>query len=694
MSVKDKIQAFEALQHITPSSTPETNVQKGPSESFKNLRARFENPPAPPPTQQLVNQIGKTTLVDTPKAQERSEPLMTTISAHTGIKSNTAKTSSDLEAEARKEIKEKGVKLDKDLGNLSASDFESILSVAIHTPLPHLKTFVLHKMQEANPIAKVEFSDQNIPMKENFLLLELAARPFDAEMVKDFKALVNLGYLITPTTVKVCMLFQNLPLLNFIFSQPACKNWMQSQQVVILEELLKTSNANTAEILFHHFPDLGAQCPSSLLQQAVEKGNSKFVEWIMEHGKNLSTEENEKFLKLAIGQYNLPLIRQFSTEKNTQSFLKILGLEALTGPEQKQKRFEILLNFALNSPMSEIYKLVEAHPHFVDVLPEVLEKVPLLVRFPKAHRSELNFTSDKQFYNQTNSYATENANFVKEVVSKLPSMSRDQFLDAIVQNRFDRNPKLIELYKEKMVNAPDNLPHTPLLVHVSREREVPIFLLGVGAVEPLRYYESLTHLSNLLYDKNHNTWQLPSQDQLISRETEYEGRPVGMIAFPYALPSGEKVEVTRLTLSSLSTRWLHPEQPTVSKMQNHLEELHRELINYKLDASDPANKKEFLVKLTKAYWLMATLCEMKRGTPHNSMIFLNAICTYQGLPPPIPKQEHFFLDNTMLMTTINHAIEHWEEYFEPTIDQVLGKEKTKELIALNPALSRFCTNLS
>lgn len=67
-------------------------------------------------------------------------------------------------------------------------------------------------------------------------------------------------------------------------------------------------------------------------------------------------------------------------------------------------------------------------------------------------------------------------------------------------------------------------------------------------------------------------------------------------------------------------------------------------------------------------------------------------------PPPIPKIDHFFLDNTMIVTPVEKAIENWESYFESTLDAALrnhyGEASHRmlyRLLAKNGDLLRLCS---
>ena len=76
------------------------------------------------------------------------------------------------------------------------------------------------------------------------------------------------------------------------------------------------------------------------------------------------------------------------------------------------------------------------------------------------------------------------------------------------------------------------------------------------------------------------------------------------------------------------------------------------------------NQEEFYKLVVRGYWLITTLSEMGRGTPHNAIIWLNIVYDKNKLPPPIPKMEYFMLDNMMLVLTVEEAIARWHTFFE------------------------------
>lgn len=142
----------------------------------------------------------------------------------------------------------------------------------------------------------------------------------------------------------------------------------------------------------------------------------------------------------------------------------------------------------------------------------------------------------------------------------------------------------------------------------------------------------------------------------------------------------------------------HTPQTTLKEIQNHVEELQKEILTYNLNFTDSKNLKLFYEKVARGYWLIATLCETVRGTPHNAMIWLNLMYEHHKLPPPIPKIDHFFLDNTMLVTPVEKAIENWESYFESPLDVSLKKthgdtwqDALRHLLEINGDLLKHCS---
>lgn len=578
---------------------------------------------------------------------------------------------------------------DKMLASLTPSQKDELLFNAITLPLPCLKSFLLNKLL---PVCQ----KGNERESAKILFLRLASRPFDAEIVSDFKRLAQSGYCsIGVDTLKACMYAQNLPLIDFILSKSS-PEWKAKNLEAILETFLETEDPNTEKFLLKYMPNIGLQCPTSLLEKAVVNGCVRFVEMMLTHGKTLSPVEETKLAIEACGKYNLPMIKLFCHEKGGIPLPLARQLESYTGPESYEKRCKILLSFALHSPMPEIYKLVQRYPEYTDALADVLEKLPLLVRLPRKyqHEARTNFQDLPTFISSSDEYARKNCAFIEEHPL---DQNRDDFFEAIVSRR-TKEHSLDPGYKKKVMDNSSYSSNTQFYRcddgKKSQDVEnLPNISIALGILKTSRYYPSLSHLSQMLYDPTLKNWRFPSHLSLLK---SHKCNNV-IIDSTYDLPT-ETVKLSKMEQGDFSSCWYHPLQAPVKKMQDELNKLHSEVFTYKL-TSEEANRNMFFEKVARLYWLTATLCEMERGTPHNAMMYLNGIYAHHKLPGPIPKLEHFFLDNTMLMIPVETAIKDWKSYFEPTLDEALeapSEEKRMEtvrsLLKRTPRLFMHCSD--
>lgn len=555
-------------------------------------------------------------------------------------------------------------------------------------PLSNLSSNHIIEICKIHPTDSQKQKDKMTDVQDQ-ILRRLASKPFDS-CLDTFKELAAAGFFVSHHVLRIAMCAQNFGILDYIFNQlDSVMKLVFTNE--IFASLLRFGNEHTAQIIFKHFPNFAAKSPPGLFYQAVKDGNVHYVKWILENGY-LTNQEKQFGLSNQImdsilhhAQSNLPMIRllcQYATDKERYSYPSILK-PPLTDPLSSEK---LLLNMALNSPLTDVYEIAKLHPPLLAVFPDVKKKIALLVRLPPKFREEV-VSKSLNYANESKNYAMENSEFIDNILPRVSRMSKNELLSAIIANRVQRNPNLDEKYQKRTLDVPYTvstpftfLPYGPILYPRS-VRDCTIFDVN-------RYYPSLNHLTNLFYNPENGEWQIKDNGSIsvnivkdigikawiLKGCKEVKGHcPIDIlfdhatteVVFQYTLPDGEKVSITQWHAGNLNFLWTHPDRETVAKMQSHMEDLHTQLLEYHLDVDDIDNKKKFDELLARAYWLTATLCETSRGTPHNAMMYLNIILAYHKLPPLIPKLEHYFLDNTMLVTPIEEVIKKWNTYFEP-----------------------------
>jgi len=349
--------------------------------------------------------------------------------------------------------------------------------------------------------------------------------------------------------------------------------------------------------------------------------------------------------------------------------------------------------------MEELSQLVAAHPDYASTFREVLEILPLLVRFPTIEffREMKNDPSKSVagYVSGSGWYVGENQELLRTLVAELPNMTRDQFLSKVMEDRVSRLPEDKKeekrLYGTKQIKNPNDGHRTPWINGLAK-----------SAPSPNRYSWSLRHLIPLCQDQEGESWQKPdpSSVDLVSPDTPSIPRVYGGQAFwqpnslqyYYTYEDDEGEHRLPTTHISPTFDWIwHTSPDTIEELQSHLETLHKEIVDFDLDIGDPKSLGEFNEKVARGYWLISTLCETHRGTPHNAMMWLNAICEHHHLPPPIPKLDHFFLDTTMVVSPLEEVIEKWTSYFEPPLDQCVEKGSLAALLQGDGLLLKSCS---
>ena len=491
-------------------------------------------------------------------------------------------------------------------------------------------------------------------------MTELLYNPFRRSYFETYQNFVNhFGYPVTLEMLLESMNRYNYQFIEFILGH-VDNDWAnESERESILKTLLRIEDPTMGEMILQRFPEI-ENLPSfnELLEEAVRGGRSWSVAFLLRNRRDISREQLAILMPLALQSYNLPLIRRLSSYDSAHyPYPEILGLES--SQQNDDEFFHRLLGFAMHSPLHEIYDL--ATGRIQNVLPELLQLLSLMVRFPNPElRSEvphIGTMSIEEYIRESREYARANRQLIEETLSSENNhqISRVQLLDRIVRDRFQRLPT--ELHLQTRLEYTTNYDGAQLVQTLLIHR-----ITGISN----RYGFALRHLLNRAYDGNRHEFNLPP-------EVSLEGDT--RIVFTHPVRSGRifssqrRLPITALNFASLL--WNHnqyssDEQRNIDEMYSFWDNLHREIMDFPLDPNDPASRISFFQKVARAYWLNATMCEMRRGTPHNAMMWLNFVYAHHHLPPPIPRLEHFYLDNTMLMMPVEWAIENWEEFFEPS----------------------------
>lgn len=455
-----------------------------------------------------------------------------------------------------------------------------------------------------------------------------------------YKKTLELGH--SPSREEIEMAFHRLNylVLEVIFSSIEIK-----QCVTLLKYLEKAEDAVinsifTKALKEKGISDFGNQITDEELSKAIREGRTELVKWAFENKKQV--KDIEKHLNEALSIHNLPMIRiLFNYGRDNQklkqkNYLEILGFDK----NYKKGDEDLLFAYAINSPIADINLIVGAFPYLKDHITSILRQIALIVRFPvyckvnidpKSHvtthkRGAISIQEDKD-------YATKNLKTVDEMVSKIHKLTHEQMLTEIIQHRF----------KDFNLNDKDYITKTGRFGYVTS-----LFL----PTWPNRYWHSLKHLMRLVYSSSNKT----------SFSTSYPSLKVGGpkkgfdFDFYYINEQGDSI--AKISAFQDFENWSHPNEKEIGKLSNTLEKLHQELLDKNLARAT------FYEKIARYYYIMATISEYNRGTPHNVMIALNIFYAYHKLSPPIPKLNHFFLDNTMLMLPQEEVIAKWTTFFE------------------------------
>lgn len=421
--------------------------------------------------------------------------------------------------------------------------------------------------------------------------------------------------------------------LDLLIQAPHAKDLIKKHSKAILTELLYCNDISAAEKLYVKGLDLSSAL--FLLDKNMGNCEHEIVSWLIQKGMSSSDQQvYERILQLAVDNKNLTIIRVLSEKLGGPSITKISYPEILKIDSFNAE--ELLKGFILCSPLEEVYALSKALK-LQDLAAELLKRASLFVRFPKeGFRKQLDeaLKNTDTYVENSWKYAENNFQFIEKTKDELNKLSCQELLWKIATHRY-------------------NHMSTPDIEYLSENRPyaTPIesgFFRNPNRF-PSRYEPALKYLLNRVADKeieldifnNHHlfTYSIPETKETIE---------MTMLHFNYPL--------------SYIVQWIHSPPKNLPSLKPHVDKLHKEIIDYDLKEG---SKAELVDKIAHCYWLIATMVQFSRGTPHNAMMWLNLVYAHHGLTPPIPKLEAFFLDNRALMLSVVEFAKHFKTFLEP-----------------------------
>lgn len=482
------------------------------------------------------------------------------------------------------------------------------------------------------------------------------------QKMKEHKLVPDAGLL------KDCILSYNYPYIQVILDNlPDIIS--PKEHIILLNAIQISEDARLSELILKKVPELAKKCPPDLIKRAVLHSRYSFIEWLEANGRKLREDEAKDLLSAQMGSH-IPLIKLLCKRAKVDE-RQAFNIDALASD---QMRLQKLRELSIFSPIGSIYAFVADHPEFDTSLRQVISEIAVFWRYPNLDLAmELNsgYSDLTKYVTRTYHYARGNLEDIEELEEEMEDLTRDELLERIVEYRSQRNDHLEAGYKEKSMNFELNWS-TPFYEWPGRMMPPLETHLSIDpGMKFVRYSWCLRHLARLCLDDLTGKWDKP--------EGLVDFNPfMGSHGLQYYYPYKTEGEVYGVPTNSIDNEWkmmMHTHPQSIRILQEHLQQLHDELLQYPLDMLDNANRKEFFKRVAEGYWLLATLVEYHRGIPHISMIWLQLIYRRHNLPMPIHKPDHFLLDTTMLVTPFEKAIADWESYFEPTLDQSLKESQ-------------------
>jgi hypothetical protein len=455
---------------------------------------------------------------------------------------------------------------------------------------------------------------------------------------------------LTPTVISVrwCLWMHNDILLDLLLEHMDIKV-LQSKSSQLIRDLARCEDINLANRLLQAGLDIQSPFQQSdsflLLKHLVENNSFQLIDWL--NKKNVAIQEShaKKLLPIAVENGNLKIIEWLAGQAHA-SYLDALELKGPSDEEINQR----LQCYCLSTPLPIVDHLITHHyPELKDQFKMITNQLSVLVRFPSVKdRSEVSqaLKSTQSYIKSSFEYAASNLKAIEQLLPQCTTTSWHQLLQSIIKLRSKTN-------RDPLPTTYFNLRHS-----IPDEYITPLITLDKLELDPnsfstTRYYHAWNSFHTL--DRQNS---LENTSIVIDLDED-------CIEFNYTLPNHETVNINRLFVDHLSGStimfWNHATPEVLNLTQDHLNDLHLKVMNFSLRED---NQRDFEALVARTYWLIATLCETERGTPHNAMMWLNLAYRKHNLPVPIPKLEHFFLDNTMLVLPMEEAVARWRTFFE------------------------------
>lgn len=480
---------------------------------------------------------------------------------------------------------------------------------------------------------------------------------------------------ILPDTdaLKECLLSYNYPYIRVLLNNLPGK-LSRDHALIALSALQMSQDQELAKILLEKDPEIAKYWSFTRIASSVENSQYWFIDWLDKNGRPLKKEEAAQLIS-EYTPYQIPLRKHLCKIAEIDESIGF----ALDSLKSEKDRLQKLREISLFSPLESIYGFVADHPEFAPALRRVVQESSLFVKFPH-QRIAADLYSETYFTN-TIDYALRNLEDIDTMREEVADLSRAETLDLIVEYRLERNTQLSREYQEKAKDFPTQYV-TPLFnlkkrVDFDNKNQHPVN----ADIHFIRYSWCLRHLAKECLDSATNRWHAPKGSAVLQPKSGMHN----YLAFYYPIQK-EDGTIEAIPTTTFDDEWKimqHTSPQTIQSLEEHVEYLHDFLFHLDLDPANKEQLKAFYQVTAEAYWLISTLCEYHRGTPHNAMMYLNLIYQHHHLPSPIPKMDHYFLDNTMLVTPIDKAIDNWETYFEPTLDQSLNNthgQESKEIL--------------
>lgn len=522
-------------------------------------------------------------------------------------------------------------------------------------------------------------------------LAHLVYEYFDETNFEFYKSIIEKGYPITNSFISHAFQSMNFKFIYYIFENISEKTPLCFSFYEVVEDL---KDSYTAE-LFMKKKLINPNNYNELLN-SVFRGEEWLVKWMLTNG-NYKDSDIEKLIPYALRNQNFDMVRELCNHSKNIRYSETFNLYNITGEKglfvrnvkghealTNKEMDSMLFNMALHTSISEIYEICQIFPEFYEVLPDVLAKISVVVRFPKdVGPTFINEQQKKGIYNrETEKYASANLAFIREMLPNVTNYSRKKLLKFTFEERLSRPDMLKKdketrrLYSTFRIDDDEQIHHCTAIFHRTVENETRIDSLS----KSYEYWLSLRHFHNFLFDPNKVEWKKdlsPFMEFSKNRVTYYYS--FGKQKVPMTILELNEKEILISDdgkVNDYPIKWRHTSQQSLKDLSKHIEDdIHQGLLHFVGDQTDPDIKEEFNRLMATDYWL-GTSCDTHRGTPHNVMIRLALLNEHLARPWLIPKKEYFFADNAMLMLPIDYVQKNWNTFWEQTFDEWVQNNAT------------------